>query len=247
MSGLAAAVRHLTVVPWPGAPPAHLDTLGRAAPWFPVVGLAIGAVLAGVDRAGGAVFSPLLAALLAVVAWKLLSGGLHLDGLADCLDGLAGADPAQRLAIMRDSRIGAFGAVGLTLFLMLEVVAVADLEPAARWRTLLVAPAVARAMPPLVARLFPPARPDGQGAAFGQVLGWPAVVGALAVGAAAAAAVLGPAGLVAAAAAAFKAVAVGRFMTGRLGGVTGDVLGAVVEAAELLVLLVVLAWAAAAR
>ena len=66
--------------------------------------------------------------------WKLLTGGLHFDGPADCLDGLVGRDSVDRLRIMRDSRIGAFGAIGLILFLLLEVAAVSELTPAARWR-----------------------------------------------------------------------------------------------------------------
>jgi adenosylcobinamide-GDP ribazoletransferase len=90
-----------------------------------------------------------------VTAWKLLTGGLHLDGLADCLDGLVGRDREHRLAIMRDSRIGTFGAVGLILFLMLEIVAVGELPPALRWRALIVVPTLARAVPPVLAPVPP--------------------------------------------------------------------------------------------
>ena len=85
--------------------------------------------MAAVDSLTARLFPGLLGALLTVTAWKLLTGGLHLDGLADCLDGLVGRDREHRLAIMRDSRIGTFGAVGLILFLMLEIVTVAELGP----------------------------------------------------------------------------------------------------------------------
>src|SRR2546422_10360486 len=108
--------------------------LGSAAVWFPVIGVGLGAVLVAADLVASSLFPALLSALLTVTAWKLLTGGLHLDGLADCLDGLLGHDAEQRLAIMRDSRIGAFGAIGLILFLLLEVVAVAGLPSGVRAR-----------------------------------------------------------------------------------------------------------------
>jgi len=237
---LLAAARYLTIVPLPGG--AGASPLGRSAPWFPVVGLAIGGLLVVIDALTARLFPTLLAALLTVTAWKLVTGGLHLDGLADCLDGLAGADAARRLAIMSDSRIGTFGAVGLVLFLLLEVAAVAELPPPARWRALLAAPALARAVPPLLARVFPPARPAGQAAAFRQGLSRGAAPLALGAGVAAAAAVLGAAGLAAAAVACLAGLALGRFLAGRLGGVTGDVLGAALETAELATLLTVTAW-----
>ncbi|HXH82337.1 MAG TPA: adenosylcobinamide-GDP ribazoletransferase, partial [Candidatus Tectomicrobia bacterium] len=151
MSGLLVAARYLTIVPLPGPTDHAPSALGRSAPWFPVVGLALGIALVAVDLAAAVLFPPLLSALLTITAWKLLTGGLHLDGLADSLDGLVGRDPEHRRAIMRDSRIGTFGAVGLILFLLLEITAVAELEPPARWRALLVAPAVGRALPPLLA------------------------------------------------------------------------------------------------
>src|SRR5262247_3388269 len=151
----------------PGRPVAGAGEIGQAAPWFPVVGLILGLTLAGVDLVTARLFPGLLGSLLTVTAWKLLTGGLHLDGLADCLDALGGRDPEHRLAIMRDSRIGAFGALGLILVLLLEIAALTELPPSVRQASLLVVPVVARATPPLLARLFAPARSEGQGAAFG--------------------------------------------------------------------------------
>ena len=143
MSGPVVALRYLTILPGPGGADIRQE-LGRAAAWFPVVGLALGLLLVGVDGVTGRLFPPLLSAVLTVTAWKVLTGGLHLDGLADCLDGLAGRDREHRLAIMRDSRIGTFGAAGLVLFLVLEVAVVADLPPPERWRVLLAAPGMGR-------------------------------------------------------------------------------------------------------
>lgn len=242
MSGLLLAARYLTIIPLPGGRHGPSSRLGRAVAWFPVVGLGLGALLAAADWLTARWFSPLLAALLTVTAWKLLTGGLHLDGLADCLDGLAGRDREQRLAIMRDSRIGTFGAVGLILFLMLELVTVAEAAATWRWRALLVIPAIGRAAPPLLARWFPPARADGQGAAFAGGVGVAGALLAVVIAAAAAVAVLGAGGFVAALSGMVAALAAGRFFAGRLGGLTGDVLGAGVEVAELVALLAVLAW-----
>ena len=242
MSGLFLAARYLTIVPLPGPAHAGPAAVGATAAWFPVVGLGLGGALVVVDAATAWLFPPLLGALLTVTAWKLLTGGLHLDGLADCFDGLVGHDPEHRLAIMRDSRIGTFGAVGLVLFLMLEIVAVAELGAAVRWRALLVAPAVARAVPALLARLLRAARADGQGVAFRSGVGrWGAGVGLVLAGTVAVAA-LGAGGLAALGVALAGALAAARFLAGRLGGLSGDVLGAGVETAELLVLLTVAAW-----
>ena len=241
MSGPVLAIRYLTILPVPGRDDANRG-LGRAAAWFPVVGLALGLLLVGVDWMTAHLFPPLLSALLTVTVWKLVSGGLHLDGLADCLDGLMGRDREHRLAIMRDSRIGTFGAVGLILFLMLEIVAVADLPPPQRWRVLLAAPVLARAVPPLLARLFGAARSEGQGAAFMAGVGATGAAVALAVALLVSVAVLGVIGVVAAALAVLVAVVAAWFLARRLGGLTGDVLGATVEGAELAMLLTVLAW-----
>ena len=243
MTGLVIAVRYLTIVPLPGRTVHGEDAPGRAAGWFPVVGLGLGLVLVSVERVTSVLFPSLLAALLTVTAWKVLTGGLHLDGLADCLDGLVGRDAEHRLSIMRDSRIGAFGAVGLILFLLLEIAAVAELPAGLRWRALLVLPALARATPPLLARCFPPARIAGHGAAFRNGLSPSAAPVALVLALALVWVGLGVVGLLGAGAALVAAFALAGFMAARLGGVTGDVLGAAIEVAELAGLLTVVAWA----
>jgi adenosylcobinamide-GDP ribazoletransferase len=245
LPGLVLAVRFLTIVPVPGVEAAGPGALGRAAWWFPLVGLGLGVVLALADRAFALLFPPLVGAVLVVSCWKALTGGLHLDGLADCLDGLGGRDVAHRLAIMRDSRIGAFGTLGLLLGLLLTVAALAELPAPVRASVLLLAPAVGRATPALAGRLFRPATPlEGAGADFVGALpraaGVAHVLGVVALGVlllgvpGAPLALAGPAlGLVGTA-----------LLARRLNGVTGDVLGAGVELSELGVLL---AASAAAR
>jgi adenosylcobinamide-GDP ribazoletransferase len=233
---LVNAARYLTIFPIPGRPSPE-EGPGASAGWFPVVGLVIGVVAAATDWVTTFLFTPLLGALVTVVIWKLMTGGLHLDGLADCLDGLAGRDPAQRLAIMRDSRVGTFGAAGLVLFLLLEVAAVSGIAASARTGALVLSPVVGRSLAPIVGRLFPPATSSGHGASFRAGLGaWTPVVTA---GAALVVAVvaMGWPGVLGLALAGAVGLAFAAFMTRRLGGVTGDVHGAVIELGEVVVLL----------
>ena len=238
MRSLILAVRFLTVVPMPGREAQGPAALGRAAWWFPVVGLALGTGLAGLLHGLERLFPPLVAAVLLVAAWKVLTGGLHLDGLADLLDGIAGSDPGRRLAIMRDSRIGTFGALGLVFVLLIAVAAVSELGAPAHARVLLLAPLVGRTAPLLVGAWIRPATPgQGLGAAFVTGLSrWAGPLWALA-GFALGGALLGQAGVALVLAGLAVALLTALGASRRLGGLTGDVLGAVVEVAELGVLL----------
>jgi cobalamin synthase len=124
-----------------------------------------------------------------------------------------------------------------------QLAAIAELPATLRPAALIVAPAVARAAPGLLGRLFPPARSEGLGATFGAGLGRGGALAGVGLAVGTAALVLGSGGVVAAGVALALALALGAFMTGRLGGVTGDVHGAGVEVAELAVLATVAAWA----
>lgn len=242
LPSLVLAVRFLTIVPVPGREAAGDDALGRAAWWFPPVGLALGVGLAAADRALASLFPPLLAALLVVSLWKVLTGGIHLDGLADCLDGLAGGDVPQRLAIMRDSRVGVYGALGLVVVFLISVVALAELPPGLRAAALVLAPLTGRVAPLLAGTLIRAATPAvGLGGAFlsglsraaGPVFGAAALIlaGVLA----------GIWGMTAVAVGLATALLAAALVARRLGGITGDGLGASVELGELGLLLTVAA------
>lgn len=238
IASLVLAVRFLTIVPVPGREAEGHAALGRAAWWFPLVGFGLGAGLVALDRALSLAFPPLLSALLVLSLWKVATGGIHLDGLSDCLDGLGGRDAQHRLAIMRDSRIGAFGAIGLILYFLIALVALAETRADIRWRILLLAPVVGRLMPLLVVGRFAAATP-GHGAAggfLGAVSAWAGPVW-LVPTAALAATLLGVWGAAIVLTAALAVLAWSRFLSWRVGGLTGDVLGAGVELAELCVLL----------
>lgn len=249
MTSLLLALSFLTVIPVRGPAPRPGD-LGRAALWFPLVGLGMGALLALSNDLLRRVFSLELSAALVVAEWAATTGGLHLDGLADCCDGMLASVPRERrLEIMRDPRLGSFGGIGLTLVLILKTLAIANLysdpppgldaSPIAFLSSslaLLLAPAVARWLILPVA-LAPRARPGGLGADFAAgltppifVLGSILPLGLVVLG--------GVRGWVALVSAGLVTLGIVLFAKARLGGVTGDVLGLTVELAELSVLLV---------
>jgi len=212
---------------WDGA------DLGRSCAWFPLPGAAMGLLVAAVARLAGPHLHAPLAAVLAVAALAWMTGGLHLDGVADVFDGLGGGhgDRERTLRIMRDSRIGAHGATALVLVLAVKVAALSDLLARGSLWPLVVAPVVARfAVVPLLV-LFPYAREEGLGRAFRGTAGRREIAIA-AVLAAAAVAPFAPGSLLPAAVALAAAAAVAVSVNRRLGGLTGDVYGATIEVAE---------------
>lgn len=223
---------------------AFLTTLGRSAPpsasalaWFPVVGAVLGLVLGAGWALAGELWPPLVAAALVVTADLALTGLLHLDGVADSADGLLahGLDRERRLQIMAEPDVGAFAVAVVVITLLLRTAALTALSPAplllaALWSLSRTAMAVA-------ARALPCARPDSLASSF---LGGGATAVALGGGvlALALAAVDGFASVVAVIAAAGAAAGTFTLSLRRLGGFTGDVLGAAGFMAETAGLLV---------
>ena len=263
-AGLRLSVTLLTVIPWRGAgPPSSAQpddpapgVVAAAMAWAPAVGLLLGviaaAVLVAVDHPRGA--GPLTGAGLAVASLALLSRGLHLDGLADLADGLGSGKPAPAaLDIMRRSDIGPLGTVTLILTLLIQVAAVSQAESAGHGRgpaALIAAVVTGRlALTWACRRGVGAARPDGLGALVaGSVRpAIPALTTLVTLAAAVAAVVISatvigeplgwtlPLAVVAGLIAAF---AVERHAVRRLGGITGDVLGALAEMATTVALVV---------
>jgi adenosylcobinamide-GDP ribazoletransferase len=210
--------------------------------WYPVIGLLLGGLLAGGDLLLSSVFPASIVNLLLIVLLVAVTRGLHQDGLADFLDGLAGGrTPADRLAIMRDGRIGAIGATGLILALGLRYAALLALPPDVRLPALLCLPAVGRWAMTVGALSAPYARAEGGLAApFLAHLSFRHVLLATGLVAAPLLWLLGPSGaaasLLLAAGAARAGTALARRM---LGGITGDTLGATNEVVEVVFLLAV--------
>jgi adenosylcobinamide-GDP ribazoletransferase len=235
---LVAAFGFLTRVPITRGPITDAE-LGRAVGYFPLVGAVLGLLLAGLGAGlARAALPPALAAVVLVAALALLTGGLHLDGLADLFDALGGGrgDRARMLEIMRDSRVGAHGAAALVLVLLAKTLAMAAALERRDLGAVVAFPAVARwAVTPAIA-FFPYARAEGLGRAFsGQAGAWQVVgatVTAIAVLAGLGGRLILPA-LAALVVVLLLAVALGR----RLGGLTGDAYGAAIELGEVTVLL----------
>jgi adenosylcobinamide-GDP ribazoletransferase len=233
-SAVRSALAFLTVLPVAARDGAPGERLGRAL--FPAIGLLLGLAAWGALWLGTLAAGPLFGAVAALAALALLTGGLHLDGLADCADGLlASGGRERRLEIMRDPRLGAFGVTALVLVLLADVALLQRLGVGAALPALVAAGAFSRLSMLAVLVALPYARERGLGRAAagrgpldlagGAVLTAPAFLldwrhAAL--------------GLVGAAAA---AGIVGALAHRRIGGATGDVYGAVSEMGQVGVLL----------
>ena len=235
---LLVCLTFYTRLPLP-APPAR--DFGMASWASPLAGAIVGGLgalaYAAAHKLG---LSPAIAALLAVAPTLALTGALHEDGLADTADGLGGGRTrAQKLEIMRDSRIGTFGACALVLSIALRAAAMASLaDPSLVVPALIAAHAASRASLPAFMRLLPPARPAGLSARAGRpplasavLAGFLGVLGLL-LGLRIAAALVALAVIVA------VAGAIALLCVRQINGQTGDVLGALEQAVEVVVLLV---------
>jgi adenosylcobinamide-GDP ribazoletransferase len=240
------AVRLLTIVPLPSEKSFEPDWLPRAAKYFPLVGLLIGAFLGAVLLAASQVWSGVVPALLAVTAGVLLTGAFHEDGLADSADSLGGQMPERRLAIMQDSRIGSYGTLALIASFALRVAALATLPPWLAAAALVAAhaggrcagvllintvPYVADRVGKIVQSDDPLRRHEVLLACMFALLGFAPLL-----------AMAWPAGVTAALAGIVVAVMAARLAIRLLGGYTGDVAGAIEQLFEVAVLLAIAAW-----
>ncbi|HLI10989.1 MAG TPA: adenosylcobinamide-GDP ribazoletransferase [Alphaproteobacteria bacterium] len=236
---LRVAARFFTCLPLGGESETGHDAVASGLRAWPLVGLVVGLfggfAYAVASRLG---LAPIPSALLALLMTVCTTGAFHEDGLADFADGLGGRDLEHRLAIMRDGRIGAFGAIALLFSLGLRAGALAQIaSPGAVCAALAAAAAASRGLAPILALTLMPARPDGLGVML-DALRQETVVAAVAVGTLAVLLILGlGAGLVALALGLAGVAAIGTLAQQRLGGYTGDVLGAAQQVAEIVILL----------
>ncbi|MGQ9558208.1 MAG: adenosylcobinamide-GDP ribazoletransferase [Desulfurispora sp.] len=236
---LVFALQHLTRLPvWD----VEFDplALGRSSMFFPLAGLLLGSFLVGIFWLGAMVFPPLVTAALLVVGLIVLTGGLHLDGFMDTMDGvLSGRSAERKLEIMRDSRVGAFGALSVVCLLMLKLVSVFCLPAYIMPRILLLVPVLSRwGMLYVIAR-FPYARPEGLGQLFQQHTGTRELLVGGIITLLAAGVIGGPGGLGLLLLSTLLAHGLGRCWQGQLGGLTGDTYGATNEILEVALLLAV--------
>ena len=231
-----SAVAFLTVVPVASDAGQPGDRLGRA--YFPAIGALLGLVAGVCFALVAALTAPLIAAVAATAVLAVMTGALHLDGVADAADGLfGGKDVAQRLALMRDPRVGSFGLVAVILVLVGDVAALASMSPPQALVALVIAGAISRWALLLMIATLPYIREAGLGvAAAGPHRSFDVVLGS------AIAAIVGLLAWQSAIAAALVAVvivlAIRAIARSRIGGATGDVYGATAELTQLGALIV---------
>ena len=237
MSGFFDAMALLTRVPTRGG--AHTE---RAVPWLPVVGAVIGAAVAGIYAATRGAVGPTTAAVVAVGAGIVLTGALHEDGLADTADAFgAGVSRERTLEILKDPRHGTYGVLALVLSVVVRIAAVSELTGLGAVVALPAAHAVSRAAAAWMLGRLPAATPGGLGATYAGPVTSSQAATAVAIGAIAAVGLLGPWGIGAVAVAVLVAWGTGRLAESKIGGITGDVLGAAQQLCEIGVLLLAFA------
>ncbi len=234
---LASATAFLTRLPMPASSVSPAGIVAGA-PAFPLVGGALGGVVGGSAALLARVEPAPVAAAIAVALEVLLTGALHLDGLADSADGLGARERERALAIMREHALGAYGVCAIVLDLLLKTAALSALQPDPLAATI-AALALSRAVALPLAAALPYARSDdGIGRVLSERLHWPAALAAALLAAAIAVAALGTQAAALIVAAAFVTCTVALISRRRLAGITGDTLGAAIELTATVCLLV---------
>jgi len=243
MKRLIAALQFLTVCPFVSRVACDERDIGRSVSWFPFVGLLIGVAVALLDRGMSAVFPAPLASVIAVIALIAASGGLHMDGLADTADGFLSSRPRERmLEIMRDSHTGAMGVIGIVCVISLKIVALAAVPPVLRLPALVLMPFTGRCSMVIQLAMLPYARSGGLCSVFVQSLRRADVILALTLLAAVGWMVGDWFGLCAAGVSVIVIAIFSFWCRSKIGGFTGDTLGAGCEFVELIPALIAAAW-----
>jgi len=242
LTELRLAVSFLTIIPVIDQQRASEDAVAASFAWFPLVGFLIGLALAGEDWLLAHVFAQVIRSVLIVISLTVVTGAVHLDGLADTADALgAGRDRERALDILRDSRVGTFGASAIFFDLTLKILALSTLAGTRRYAALIIAPTLARFAMVMVGVGIPYLRESGAGTAFlnSQSLGWRRRLAVifLIIDCAILLSPFRTVGALAVSIALLIAFLMRLFYRRWLGGVTGDLIGACGEVIEIAVLL----------
>lgn len=236
--GFWTAWKFLTIFPGPAFRGKSPVRLGSSLPWFPLVGLILGAILMGLDQMFDLFLPHLVNSALLLATLVILTGALHLDGFIDTCDGFAvKSSAADRLKVMADSYAGGFGVCGGACLLILKMSCIVSLPDELRAVGLLLTPALARWGVTYAILAFPSAREGGLGDLFRQGTSWtmmPAVTMIALVIASAFLSWIGPALVAGLWLVTFF---IARGLSARLGGLTGDTYGAIIELSEVAVLM----------
>jgi adenosylcobinamide-GDP ribazoletransferase len=233
------AMQFLTIFPLPFDTRCQKEDLGRATACFPLVGLTIGGLLVGLNCLLDPWLNRSLTTALLITALAAITGALHLDGLADVCDGLAARGNRERfLAIMKDSHVGAVGAVGLVLGLLLKWQALLAVPAGITWQALLLFPVLGRFAQVLALGGAKHARQDGLGATIIQGMKSRHLITGICITIAACLALLPIKGMIALAAVFAVTLVIKGYFQNRLGGLTGDIVGCISEITEIVALIV---------
>ncbi|MBI4024020.1 MAG: adenosylcobinamide-GDP ribazoletransferase [Verrucomicrobia bacterium] len=235
MRSFIAAIQFLTVLPLPARFQSGEEELRRSVVFFPVVGLLIGLAAVALDRGISLLLPPLPASVIVVMSLLAVSGGLHIDGLADTADGFLSARPRERiLEIMKDSRTGPMGVMAIVCVVCLKISLLASLSDIPRQSAVFLMPLAGRCALVAGAVALPYARADGGlGAVFGRDRSWFESAWAIAALAVVACALTGVRGLVTTGICAGMIGIVSLWSRQKIGGFTGDTLGATCEITEM--------------
>jgi adenosylcobinamide-GDP ribazoletransferase len=236
--GFCAALQFLTIFPVPLPNKDYIRASSQSLPYFPLIGLILGTILLGLYYGLMLVLPQLIVIALLITALAILTGAHHLDGLIDTCDAVfTGTTKKERLAIMSDTKVGAFGIISVVLLLMLKYVSLLSVSmilPA-----LLLMPTLSRWVMSSVIFTFPYARKTGMGLPFKQGATWQKLAISTTIALIMAVALLKWWGLLLMAILWLIVYSIGIFFRKRLGGLTGDTYGAINEISEVLVLLMV--------
>jgi len=238
--GFFTALRFLTVLPL--GRQTRSEVVGRSLVYFPLVGLLLGLLLAGLYWGLEDVLPISVVSGVLLVFLVLITGATHLDGFIDTCDGLvAGKTPQQRWEIMRDSRVGAFGVVGASCLLLLKYASLAGLPESSRMGALVLMPVLGRWAVVGSIAAFPYARPEGLGRAFKDQATWLTVAVATIVALALSVGFLRLTGLAIMFGVGLVTLALSAILKRKFAGLTGDTYGAVIEVGEVTSLILAIA------
>lgn len=239
-----AAWQFLTSIPIPLKRELSPKQIGSATVYFPLVGLIIGGILAGLNWLFNLFLPAPVTNALLIIALVVLTGALHLDGFADTCDGIVGHKTVEeRWQIMRDSRTGAFGVVGIVLLLLVKYVSLDNVPPDLMTPTLLLMPVVSRWAMVYAIFAFPYARPSGLGTVYKAATRWLQFTIATVITLAIAAALFplfSVAGFLLMVGVWLAITAFTFYLKYKFAGLTGDTYGAINEVAEVMALIFVI-------
>jgi adenosylcobinamide-GDP ribazoletransferase len=243
MKPLLAAIQFLTIFPVPSHFHAGEKDLRQSVTCFPIVGLILGGVLAVLDYGVCRLFPPLPANVVMIILMLAVSGCFHMDGLADAADGFLSSRPREQiLEIMKDSRVGPMGVIAIVCVLSLKISALSSVPGSLHWRVVLLMPLAGRCALVLGMKAVSYARVQGGLASVFGRPDWLALIAAISILSVASWLTLDMPGLAIAGVVLLMTIGFSLWCRRKIGGFTGDTLGAACEIAEILPPLICTSW-----